>query len=133
MQDSRVWIAGLGDEGGAGSWIAAIMKEFVQTRPGELEKYHKFFDGVLWAVLQHEEGSLKYGVKKSLFYYQPTRCHQISIAATSTGVPGPVGTESFRTGGPLLRLSARGRCDWVLYRLARNNKGLVTDHPWIGI
>src|SRR5262249_23305965 len=29
-QDSRVWIAGLGDEGGSGSWLAAAMKEFGQ-------------------------------------------------------------------------------------------------------
>src|SRR6185369_4635018 len=31
-QDSRVWIAGLGDEGGSGSWLAAAMKEFGQPR-----------------------------------------------------------------------------------------------------
>ena len=29
-QDSRVWIAGLSDEGGAGSWLAAVMKEYVE-------------------------------------------------------------------------------------------------------
>lgn len=27
MQDSRVWIAGLGDEGGGGAWLSAVMKE----------------------------------------------------------------------------------------------------------
>src|SRR5580693_772754 len=30
MQDSRAWIAGLGDEGGAGAWLSAVMKELVQ-------------------------------------------------------------------------------------------------------
>ncbi len=37
-QDSRVWIAGLSDEGGAGSWLAAIMKEFGQPNKEELEQ-----------------------------------------------------------------------------------------------
>ncbi len=37
-QDSRVWIAGLGDEGGSGSWLAAAMKEFGQPRREEIAK-----------------------------------------------------------------------------------------------
>ena len=48
LQDSRAWIAGLGDEGGAGSWLAAIMKQFVEPNKEELDKYHQFFDNVLW-------------------------------------------------------------------------------------
>src|SRR5262249_7524800 len=35
MQDSRVWIAGLGDEGGSGGWVAAVMKELGQPNPDE--------------------------------------------------------------------------------------------------
>ena len=38
MQDSRAWIAGLGDEGGGGAWLAAIMKELVQPNKEELNK-----------------------------------------------------------------------------------------------
>ena len=33
-QDARVWIAGLGDEGGSGSWLAAGMKLFGQPTKG---------------------------------------------------------------------------------------------------
>jgi hypothetical protein len=37
-QDSRVWIAGLSDEGGAGSWLAFAMKEYVEPRLDEVAK-----------------------------------------------------------------------------------------------
>ena len=46
-QDNRVWISGLGDEGGGGSWVAAAMKEFVQPDAGEIAKFERFIDGVL--------------------------------------------------------------------------------------
>ena len=55
-QDSRVWIAGLGDEGGAGSWLAAAMKEFGQPDKEELAKYQQFVDGVLWGGMQYKDG-----------------------------------------------------------------------------
>jgi hypothetical protein len=71
-QDSRVWIAGLGDEGGSGSWLAAAMKEFGQPRADEVRKFEQFVDGVLWGGLQYKDGPNKYGVRKSLFYYSPT-------------------------------------------------------------
>jgi hypothetical protein len=32
MQDSRAWIAGLGDEGGGGAWLSAFMKETGRAR-----------------------------------------------------------------------------------------------------
>jgi len=71
LQDSRVWIAGLSDEGGAGSWLAAIMKEFIQPNKEELDKLQRFVDGVLWGGLLSKEGPHRYCVRKSLFYYQP--------------------------------------------------------------
>jgi hypothetical protein len=52
MQDSRAWIAGLGDEGCGGAWISAVMKELVQPNKEELEKIQQFVDGVLWGGLQ---------------------------------------------------------------------------------
>ena len=35
MQDSRAWIAGLGDEGGGGAWLSAVMKQLVQPNKEE--------------------------------------------------------------------------------------------------
>jgi hypothetical protein len=131
MQDSRAWIAGLGDEGGAGSWIAAIMKEFVQPNKEELYKYHQFFDGVLWGRLQHEEGPLKYGVKKSLFYYQPDQMpphfYRSDFDWSTWTSWDKKASERVDRSYDYPHVAA---ANWVLYRLARNNKGLVTDHPW---
>ena len=47
-QDARTWIAGLEDEGGAGLWLAAAMKEFGQPEKTEVAKFQQFVDNVLW-------------------------------------------------------------------------------------
>src|SRR5690606_9909503 len=67
-QDPRAWIAGLSDEGGAGSWLAAIMKQLVRPDREEIVKLQQFMDRTLWGGLQYDRGPKKYGVKKSLFY-----------------------------------------------------------------
>ena len=46
-QDGRAWIAGLQDEGGSGSWVAAVMKEFGDPDKDEVVKLEQFVDGVL--------------------------------------------------------------------------------------
>lgn len=56
MQDSRAWIAGLGDEGGGGAWLSAVMKELVQPNKEEIEKLQQFIDGVVWGGLQYKDG-----------------------------------------------------------------------------
>ena len=70
-QDSRAWIAGLSDEGGAGSWLAAMMKQFVLADQNEVNKMTSFVHQTLWGGIQYDSGKNKYGVKKSMFYYQP--------------------------------------------------------------
>jgi hypothetical protein len=47
-QDSRVWIAGLGDEAGSGSWLAAAMKEYGRPEKRQVEQLEGFVDSVLW-------------------------------------------------------------------------------------
>ena len=71
VQDGRVWISGLSDEGGAGSWLAAVMKQLVQPDKDEIQKLQDFVDQTLWGGIQYNEGPNKYGVKKSLYYYEP--------------------------------------------------------------
>lgn len=70
-QDSRVWIAGLSDEGGAGSWLAAMMKQYVQADEQQVEQLTDFVHQTLWGGIQYDSGKNKYGVKKSMFYYEP--------------------------------------------------------------
>ncbi|HTB63208.1 MAG TPA: DUF5695 domain-containing protein, partial [Opitutales bacterium] len=71
-QDFRAWVAGLEDEGGAGSWLAAAMKLSGQPNQQQVTQYDQFIDGVLWGNIQiKDEGPLQYAVKKSIFYHDP--------------------------------------------------------------
>jgi hypothetical protein len=130
-EDTRAWIAGLGDEGGSGSWLAAIMKQLVQPDTAELAKLQRFVDGVVWGGLQYAEGELKYGVRKSMFYYQPdsmpagTYSDSIRYGGWSSW-----NREHAMTVGRSYNYPHVAALHWVLYRLARNHTGLVTNHPW---
>jgi hypothetical protein len=131
MQDSRVWIAGLGDEGGSGGWVAAVMKELGQPDPGEVAKIEQFVDGVLWGGLQFKDGPHAYGVRKSLFYYQPD---QMPADYYRSDLNWKSWTSWNKQASELVNRSFNyphvAAAYWVLYRLARNDHGLVTNHPW---
>ncbi|MCS7089602.1 MAG: DUF5695 domain-containing protein [Verrucomicrobiota bacterium] len=130
-QDSRVWIAGLSDEGGAGSWIAAACKLWAQPEPAQVKQFERFVHEVLWGRLQYSEGDLKFGVRKSLFYY------------TTNEISGfqydPALNWRTWTSWPEHEARSVGRgynyphvviAYWSLYRLARLHPGLVTSRPW---
>lgn len=70
-QDNRAWIAGLSDEGGAGSFVAAALKQAAQPSAAEVAKLETFVADVVWGALQIAEGDDAYAVRKSLFYYEP--------------------------------------------------------------
>lgn len=130
-QDSRVWIAGLSDEGGAGSWLAAIMKEYVHPDPEEVAKLEQFVDGVLWGGIQFKDGPKKYGVRKSLFYYQPDELpanyYRSDLDWKSWTSWNKQASEAVDRSFNYPHVAA---AYWVLYRLSRNHPGLVKDHPW---
>ena len=131
LQDSRVWIAGLGDEGGTGGWMAAILKQLGEPKKEELDKLQTFIDHVLWGRLQYSEGERMYGVRKSLFFYQPDLVPDFKYDGnlnwgswTSWDKRGADAVDrSFDY--PHIAMA-----HWVMYRLARNYSGLVTNHPW---
>jgi hypothetical protein len=131
MQDSRAWIAGLGDEGGGGAWISAIMKQLGEPNKEELDKFQQFVDGVLWGGLQYNEGPKKFGVRKSLFYYQPDQMppdfYRKDFDWSSWTSWNKADSERVDRSFDYVHVVA---ADWVLYRLARNYDGLVTNHPW---
>jgi Family of unknown function (DUF5695) len=131
LQDSRVWIAGLSDEGGAGSWLATVMKEFVEPDQDEVTKIEHFVDGVLWGGLQSKEGPHAYGVRKSLFYYQPDQMpsdyYNSSFDWKSWTSWNKQASEAVDRSYDYPHVAA---AYWVLYRLARNHPGLVTNHSW---
>ena len=130
-QDSRVWIAGLSDEGGAGSWLATAMKELVEPDREEIDKYQHFVDDVLWGGIQFKNGTKQYGVRKSLFYYQPDQMlpnyYRNDLNWKSWTSWNKQASEAVDRSYNYPHIAA---AYWVLYHLARNNQGLVTNHPW---
>lgn len=130
-QDSRVWIAGLGDEGGSGSWLAAALKQFGQPQKDEIAKYEQFVDGVLWGGIQYKDGPNKYGVRKSLFFYAPPEVpgfvYDPSLDWRSWTSWNKTASEDIGRGYNYPHVVA---AYWSLYQVARNHPGLVTHHPW---
>jgi hypothetical protein len=130
-EDDRAWIAGLGDEGGSGSWLAAIMKQLMQPDPEELMKIQLFMDSVLWGGLQYDEGELMYGVRKSLFYYEPDSMPQGTYSDdVRYGGWSSWNKEHSMTVGRSYNYTHVAAAHWVPYQLARNHEGLVTNHEW---
>ena len=130
-QDSRVWIAGLGDEAGAGSWLAAAMKEYGRPQKQQVEQLERFVDGVLWGGLQYNEGPRKYGVRKSLFFYQPDKLppgYYRTDMDWSTWESWS--QEASEDVGRSYNYPHVVAAYWALYHLARNHQGLVTHHDW---
>ena len=130
-QDSRVWIAGLGDEGGSGSWLAAAMKQFGQPKREEIAKYEQFIDGVLWGGLQYKDGPNKYGVRKSMLFYSPADVpgfqYDPALNWTTWTSWKKTDAESIGRGYNYPHVVA---AYWSMYRVARNNEGLVKNHAW---
>jgi hypothetical protein len=131
LQDARAWIAGLGDEGGSGPWLAAAMKEFGQPNKEEIAKFEDFIDGVLWGKLQYRDGPRQYGVRKSLFYYDPAALpgfpYDPAINWGSWTSWNKTASEAVNRAYNYPHVTA---AYWSMYRLARNTQGLVTHHLW---
>lgn len=70
-QENRTWIAGLSDEGGAGSFLAAGMKQSAWPDRAEVAKLEQMVEGPIWGNLQATSGNETYSVKRSLFFYEP--------------------------------------------------------------
>lgn len=55
--DPRTWIPGLSNEAGAGSYLTAAMKQFVQPSATEAAKMELFFNTTLWPSVQNKPGT----------------------------------------------------------------------------
>ncbi|MBO9724081.1 MAG: hypothetical protein J7530_06880 [Novosphingobium sp.] len=129
-QDGRVWVAGMSDEGGAGSWVAAMMKQLDNPNPEEVAKLERLVNETVLGTLQVKDGPQAGAVKKSIFYYDPVefpnyydpKINWKSWTAWSKKDSDDLG-RSYNY--PHVAIG-----HWVLYRLARDNQGLVKQHDW---
>jgi len=88
-------------------------------------------DNVVWGGIQFKDGEKKYGVRKSLFYYQPDQLppnyYRSDLDWKSWTSWNKDASEAVDRSYDYPHVAA---AYWVLYRLARNHPGLVTNHPW---
>ncbi len=130
LQDKRAWVCGLGDDGGA-TWLAGIMKLGGLPDATQVEKYERFVDEVVWGGLQYSEGPNAYGVKRTLFYYEPGELppgyYDPNIDWNVWSAWSRAHTEQVPRSYNYPHVAA---LYFTLYRLARNTSGLVTHHTW---
>ncbi len=130
-QDRRAWICGLSDEGGAGAWLNAIMKQLVQPDKEEIQRLETFVNQTIWGGIQYNSGKLKYGVRKSMFFYSPD---SMPAGTYSKDINFKVWSAWDRKGAEITDRSYNyphvAAAHWVMYRLARNYNGLVTKQTW---
>lgn len=130
-QDRRVWISGLSDEGGAGSWLAAIMKQLIQPNKTEIDKLQQFIDHTLWGEIQYNEGPHKYGVKKSVFYYEPDSLPKGTYSSEVNYKTWSAWDHKHANDpGRSYNYPHVAAAHWVMYRLARYYEGLVDNKTW---
>ena len=125
-QDTRAWVAGLSDEGGVGAWLAAIMKAWGQPKKDEVAKLQEFVDQVVWSRLQYSEGDRKYGVRKSLFFYDPKVLPDYPYMQGNWTTWTSWNKEAADAVNRAYDYPHVVAAHWSMYRLARNHSGLVT-------
>ncbi|WP_294391641.1 DUF5695 domain-containing protein [uncultured Sphingomonas sp.] len=130
--EPRVWIAGMSDEGGGGSWVAATMKQLDNPAPAEVARIERLVTETVVRRLQVPDGPQAGAVRKSLFYYDPARFPNAYAAFPADRWASWTAWSAKAAGDPGRAYNyphvAIGH--WVLYRTARNHPGLVTRHDW---
>lgn len=130
-QDTRAWVAGLSDEGGAGSWLAAMMKQLLQPEPAELAKMEKFVHNTLWGGIQYSEGDRKHGVRKSMFYYDPQNMPEGTYSPNiNYGGWSAWNKKEAESTGRSYNYPHVAAAWWVMYQLRRNHSDLVKGAEW---
>ncbi|KAF9444424.1 hypothetical protein P691DRAFT_711877 [Macrolepiota fuliginosa MF-IS2] len=124
--DPRAWIPGLSDEAGAGSWLAATMKQYAQPNAAEVAKLEQFVGTVLWGSIQNSDGA-----SMSVYFYQPT-------LLPSYPYPTSINWGNWWSWNQAASFATDRAYDyihvaaayWAMYRVARNYPSLVRTHDW---
>ncbi|HSJ67307.1 MAG TPA: DUF5695 domain-containing protein, partial [Anditalea sp.] len=131
LEDSRAWIAGLSDEAGAGSWLAAFMKQMLQPDKAEINKLNQFMNNVIWGGLQYNEGDKKYGVRKSMYYYEPTLMPEGTYSEdVNYKTWAAWDKEQAESVGRSYNYPHVAAAHWIMYKLSRYHEGLDIEYSW---
>ncbi|EJD01001.1 uncharacterized protein FOMMEDRAFT_21464 [Fomitiporia mediterranea MF3/22] len=129
--DPRAWIPGLSDEAGAGSWLAASMKQYVQPTVSEAATMETFVNSTLWGSVQNSTGSGIYTVKKSVFFYQPDLVpnydYPSSIDWTNWWSWNQAASFAIDRAYDYVHVTG---AYWAMYRVARNYESIPLAQTW---
>jgi Family of unknown function (DUF5695) len=129
VQEARVYIAGLSDEAGSGSYTGSCMKQYVQPHRAEIAKLEDFIDQTLFNNSQLASGSSEYTVRMCLFFHDPA------------AMPDYPYDPSFDWDGSWDKNTCYATIRaydyvhvtaayWAIYRVARAYPDIVTHHTW---
>ena len=109
LQDTRVWVAGLSDEGGVGAWLAAMMKEFGQPDKAESRQARavRGQGGLGPAAVRRRPAHVRREEEPLLL--RPGRAAELSVPARQLDDVDVVEQAGRRSGRSRLRLPARRR------------------------
>ncbi|KAK7417471.1 hypothetical protein QQX98_004591 [Neonectria punicea] len=125
-QDSRVWISGLSDEGGAGAYVAAVVKQAILPNAEEVAILEDFIDGVVWGRIQNDD----FSVRKSIFFYEPLAVPGFEYdKSTDWGSWTSWNKEQSADIGRAYNYVHPAAAYWSLYRVARAYPD-ITKHSW---
>ncbi|KAI1811099.1 hypothetical protein GGS20DRAFT_579353 [Poronia punctata] len=127
VQDPRVWIGGLSDEGRVGAYLAAVVKQAIHPNAGEVAKLERFVDEVLWGTIQTSD----FAVRKSIFYYDksalPNYPYKTEFDWGSWTSWNKASAYAIDRAYDYVHVAA---AYWSLYRVARAYPKLVKYHDW---
>ncbi len=113
LNEYRVYISGLSDEPGAGPNLLMAMKNLMNPEYEQVQHLEKYANETLWGKLQYQDN---FGIRASLFYG-----------------PKPYylwDEDRTRTTWRAYNYPHQAAIYWVLYRLARNYRGLIQKRSW---
>ncbi|KAG6820154.1 hypothetical protein H0H93_004736 [Arthromyces matolae] len=151
--DPRAWIPGLSDEAGAGSWLAATMKQYAQPNAAEVAKLEQFATKILWGSIQNPsataEGSQTRNCEEGTALPQPENQQSFNVTfqsvyfyqpalVSSYAYPTSINWGNWWSWNQAASFATDRAYDyvhvtaayWALYRVARNYPSLVSLKTW---
>ena len=108
-----------------------MMKEFIAPDKNEIAQLQLFTDHTLFGNIQYSSGPHKYGVKKSVFYYQPDSMPKGTYSDSINWKTWSAWSHKDASDtGRSYNYPHVTAAHWAMYRLARYHTGLVTGHAW---
>lgn len=113
LDEFRSYISGDSDEAGAGPNLLMAIKNLYMPNKNQVHMLEQYVDDVLWGHLQNKD----YSIRASLYYMNNDIMYSWNKSRSE---------ETWRA----YNYPHQATIYWVMYRLARNYDGLVTNHDW---